>query len=108
MTEEEIEARRRPRRKVCAYTLTHLIRAVERGHDNFVFSGLELLRSFPETDLSQPCDVGTLAEALGPGWGVRDRMRNVLTRSMEKREALRLLRGLLDEAREAEDEEAGR
>lgn len=77
---------------VCDYTLTHLIRAVERGHDNFVFSQSELMQSFPWMDARAPCDVGLLAEALGPGWGVRDGMRNVLIRQCDKREALSTLR----------------
>jgi hypothetical protein len=80
---------------VCDYTLTHLIRAVERGHDNFVFSSGELQRSFPWVDVHEPCDVGVLAEALGPGWGVRDGMRHVLLRQCDKRVALSTLRRML-------------
>jgi hypothetical protein len=74
-------------------TLVHLVRAVERGHTNFVFNHSELVHTFPDIRTS---DVGRLAFVLGEGWGVHPSMRHVLTFKGEKRDGLRRLRGLLD------------
>lgn len=77
---------------IAAKTVTHLLRAVERGKTTFVFSHAELAESFPGT---RSADVGEMARALGDGWGVRDGMRHVLTFTGDRRDGIARLREML-------------